>query len=161
MKHVFFPSQWIKPGEFRYCGRCGLGASCTWGNTGQPCLECESNLSRCDSIEEWEFQLRLQTARKLAAIYEALRTEIAQKRRDAGLPPVFWMLPDYEVMYREKMVAYLAILDAAKSDRSNKLLELLKSDLDSMAIAVQVNDKFIHIEEFNGVWREKPAREKL
>ena len=76
--HIYFPGDWIKPGEGNYCQRCGYHLDLAAPNV---CWECRGLKIDDEFAARWEAATR--------RFFE----NIAAIRTGFGLPPLFWMLP--------------------------------------------------------------------
>lgn len=85
-----FPDDWIKPGEFSFCGRCGRTESVCVGKRTALCPFCNESLRH--DRKSYEAAIREQMIKQ--AIINANRNELARYRRDdLGLIRLFWINP--------------------------------------------------------------------
>lgn len=80
-------SNYIKPGEFCFCSRCGRDRTCTPGTVSRICRNC---VPVRPPFDKHEYTLELARDRVGLMIY-ALRDLLARWRREAGMKPKFWM----------------------------------------------------------------------
>lgn len=104
---ITFPSDWIKPAEFTFCGRCGKEETCTLGESliGN-CPFCaittilfkarHPNDAPPDPITMATLHGRCDALVQIAKANHQLRNDLAKARKDFGLPPLFWMDPQYD-----------------------------------------------------------------
>lgn len=86
-------SDYIAPGEFSFCGRCGAPDSCHFGPKSVTCdwcmpqdrkpLDCALDGDERDIVDD--------AKRAQGKIAYKCRSRIAELRRAAGLKPIWWM----------------------------------------------------------------------
>lgn len=75
-REPIFPDDWIRPGEFNFCNNCGYHLG----------LEVPHLCPKCKGLDILpDIEARWQTATV------QFRNNIARLRKDAGLPPLFWV----------------------------------------------------------------------
>jgi hypothetical protein len=80
-------SDYIKPGEFSFCPRCGEKKSCMMGSVPRNCLSCGPIDIKLTFQQKEEEDKKDRIGLQL---YE-LRKRIAMRRKKAGMKPIFWM----------------------------------------------------------------------
>ena len=81
---------WIKPGEFSYCTRCGDETTCRAGDQSFMCTRCLTGLLGQPMSEQ--VVASIGNERAAGAGQHARRAELAERRRAEGLRPKFWMM---------------------------------------------------------------------
>lgn len=79
-------SDMIAPGEFSFCPRCGSPDSCVPGPKSRLCRRCYPVVRELNpSEQEYETEIR----RLCNGVY-ALRTKLAEARKQQPLKPLWW-----------------------------------------------------------------------